>query len=216
MVHFARLGWTAPSGRRSLGGRCHLVVVAIGTGGRGGTEAVSFIESSASARQREELPTMQRSEFLAWRKRWTRMLAVSAARAFAASLISTTEVWEGVDGAITGLADVVGVWDGFPRAGSWLTAPSFTFISPKKKSHHGSSAFFLSEKKNGYVLHVHCDRDGNWKLFSPCPLPSCFLLLAISLCFYSFVSAPDTVLFVSGLKLGSRDLEIQKFLRHDF
>ena len=37
------------------------------------------------------------------------MLAVSAARAFAASLISTTEAWEGVDGAITDLADVVGV-----------------------------------------------------------------------------------------------------------
>ena len=83
--------------------------MAIETGGRGGTEAVSFSASSASARQREELPTMQRSAFLAWRQRWTRMLAVSAARACAASLISTTVVWEGVDGAITDLADVVGV-----------------------------------------------------------------------------------------------------------
>ena len=60
----------------SMGARCHLVVMAIETGGRWSNEALDFVADMAAARSREAQPVLQRSTFLAWRRRWTRMLAV--------------------------------------------------------------------------------------------------------------------------------------------
>ena len=90
------------------GERCRLVVVPIETGGRWGDEAVRFIDALASARSRDAPSRLQRSAYLAWRRRWTRMLAFSCSRAFAGSLTSNAEAMEGVDGAIPDLADLFG------------------------------------------------------------------------------------------------------------
>ena len=57
------------------GARCHLVVVAIENGRRWSDG-------------RDAPQALQRPAFLAWRRRWTRMLAVSCCRAFSSSLIS--------------------------------------------------------------------------------------------------------------------------------
>ena len=73
--------------RRTEGNRCRLVVVALETGGRWSVEALQFVVSLAHARARDRPPTMARSAFLAWRRRWSRMLSVSCGRAFATSLL---------------------------------------------------------------------------------------------------------------------------------
>ena len=89
------------------GGRCHLVVVGLETGGRWSVEALNFIE--ASGRAREAAPLLRRSSFLGWRRRWTRMLSISCSRAFAGSLISSqADALEGVEGAVPDLADLFG------------------------------------------------------------------------------------------------------------
>ena len=90
------------------GGRCHLVVVPIESGGRWGEEAVKFIPSLASAGSREAPAPLQRSAFRAWRRRWTRMLAFSCCRAFAGSLVSSGDALEGADVATPDLADLFG------------------------------------------------------------------------------------------------------------
>ena len=80
--------------------RCRLVVIALETGGRWSTEAVNFVEDMANSRAREAPPMLCRSAFLAWRKRWTRMLSVSCARSFATSLVAgQQDVMAGVDGS---------------------------------------------------------------------------------------------------------------------
>ena len=85
--------------------RCRLVVVALETGGRWGTEALEFVADMASSRARDAPPVLRRSAFLAWRKRWTRMLSVSCARVFAASLVvGQRDAW--VQGGMS-LSDVV-------------------------------------------------------------------------------------------------------------
>ena len=43
---------------------------------------------TVNSRAREAPPMLRRSAFLAWRKRWTRMLSVSCARSFATSLVT--------------------------------------------------------------------------------------------------------------------------------
>ena len=54
----------------------------------GGSEvALLFVESSAVARAGEAPPTLFHSAALAWRRGWTRMLAISRARPFACSLV---------------------------------------------------------------------------------------------------------------------------------
>ena len=68
--------------------RCRLVVVALETGGRWSTEATEFMDSLAAARASEAPRILWRSAFLGWRRRWSKMLAVSCARAFAASLVT--------------------------------------------------------------------------------------------------------------------------------
>ena len=83
-------------------------VVPIETGGRWGEEVIRFVDTLASARSREAPSRLQRSAFLAWRRRWTRMLAFSCSWAFAGSLTSNAEVMEGVDGATPDVADLFG------------------------------------------------------------------------------------------------------------
>ena len=80
--------------------RCRLVVVALETGGRWSTEALEFVADMASSRARDAPPVLRCSAFLAWRKRWTRMLSISCAMAFATSLVvNHTDAWAGVDGS---------------------------------------------------------------------------------------------------------------------
>ena len=89
------------------GERCRLIVVALETGGRWSSEAMDFVTDLARARARTEPPPLRGSAFFAWRRRWTRMLAVSCARAFASSLVSTLSVSpEGQDGHAPDLADL--------------------------------------------------------------------------------------------------------------
>ena len=57
-------------------------------GERWSTEAKEFVDSLAAARAREAPHILWRSAFLGWRRRWSRMLAVSCARAFAAMLVA--------------------------------------------------------------------------------------------------------------------------------
>ena len=64
------------------GDRCRLIVVALETGGRWSPEALEFIEGLGRARAREAPPNQARSAFLAWRRKWTRLLSVSCAKAF--------------------------------------------------------------------------------------------------------------------------------------
>ena len=87
------------------GALCHLVVVAIETG-RWSDESMNFISVLASARSRDAPQALQRPAFLAWQRRWTRMLAVSCSRAFATSLISAGAALDGVDGITPDLADL--------------------------------------------------------------------------------------------------------------
>ena len=91
------------------GSRCHLVVVALETGGRWSDEAIVFIDSLASARSRAAIPVLQGSAFWAWRRRWVRMLAISCARAFVSSLISSpADMWTSTDGPVPDMADLFG------------------------------------------------------------------------------------------------------------
>ena len=90
------------------GDRCRLVVVA--TGGRWSEEAMQFVDDLAAARARDAPPLLRRSAFLAWSKRWSRMIAISCARAFANSLVAIStslHALAGVDGR-TDLVDLLG------------------------------------------------------------------------------------------------------------
>ena len=88
------------------GDRCHLVVVALETGGRWSSEALELVESLAAARAREA-PILRRSAHLAWARRWGRMLSVLCARSFANSLTSPPTVdLQGTDGPVPDLFDL--------------------------------------------------------------------------------------------------------------
>ena len=90
-------------------GRCHLVVVALETGGRWSDEAIAFIDGLASARSRAAVPVLRGSAFWAWRKRWVRMLTISCAWAFASSLISSpVDMWTGTDGPAPDMTHLFG------------------------------------------------------------------------------------------------------------
>ena len=87
--------------------RCRLVVVAMETGGRRSKEATDFINSLAEAKAREALPLLRSSALYGWRRRWTRLLAVSRGRAFASSLVSSRSAGlNGQDGPSPGLAEL--------------------------------------------------------------------------------------------------------------
>ena len=92
------------------GDRCRLVVVALETDGRWSLEAVDFIERLAMARSRDAPPNLQRSAFLSWRRRWTRMIAISCGRSFANSLVAQSShphALAGVDGEVPHLAELL-------------------------------------------------------------------------------------------------------------
>ena len=86
------------------GDRCSLV--SMETGGRWSTEALQFVEMLAAARAREAPRVLRRSAFLAWTRRWSRMLSVSCGRAFANSLVSPSVDLQGTDGPPPDLADL--------------------------------------------------------------------------------------------------------------
>ena len=93
------------------GDRCRLVVVALETGGRWSEEAMQFVDDLAAARDRDAPLLLRRSAFLAWRKRWSRMIAISCARAFANSLVAVStspHALAGVDGRMPDLEDLLG------------------------------------------------------------------------------------------------------------
>ena len=87
--------------------RCQLVVVGVETGGRWSPEAVTFFEGLVASRAREAPVALRFSSFLAWQKRWSRMLSIACCRAFCGSLISSCEdPMRGTDGAVPDLADL--------------------------------------------------------------------------------------------------------------
>ena len=54
-------------------------------------------------------PSLARSAFLAWHRRWSRMISISCGRAFASSLVSfIAESLQGIDGGIPHFADLFG------------------------------------------------------------------------------------------------------------
>ena len=88
-----------------------MVVVALETGGKWSEEAMQFVDDLAAARARDAPPLLRRSAFLAWRERWSRMIAISCARAFANSLVAVStspHALAGVDGRMPDLADLLG------------------------------------------------------------------------------------------------------------
>ena len=76
------------------------------TGGRRSTEALQFVEMLAAARARKAPRVLRRSAFLAWTRRWSRMLSVSCGRAFANSLVSPSVDLQGTVGPPPDLADL--------------------------------------------------------------------------------------------------------------
>ena len=92
------------------GDRCRLVVVALETGGRWSSEAIQFVESLASSRAREEPPALAKPAFLAWRRRWARMISISCARAFATSLVAATRAMHAVAGTDGEAPDAVALF----------------------------------------------------------------------------------------------------------
>ena len=68
-------------------GRCKLIVMAMETGGRWSEESVAVLRELTHAKA-QEAPSFKRfSVGLMWERRWTRILAVTCATAFAASLV---------------------------------------------------------------------------------------------------------------------------------
>ena len=67
---------------------------------------MNFISDLALVRRRDAPLALQRPAFLAWRRRWARMLAVSCCRAFSSSLISAGVALDGVDSITPDLADL--------------------------------------------------------------------------------------------------------------
>ena len=68
------------------GARCRLVVVGIETGGRFGHETVEFLRQLAIARSQTAPKLLRGAAALAMERRWSRLLACTAARIGAASL----------------------------------------------------------------------------------------------------------------------------------
>ena len=69
------------------GGRARLVVLGAEVGGRWSAETAQLLSALAKARAREVPFILQARVEAAWRRRWGNILACSAARAFASSLL---------------------------------------------------------------------------------------------------------------------------------
>ena len=68
-------------------GRARLVVVACEVGGRWSDEALSFLNSLANAKVRDEPEDFKKVVKASWLRRWKALLACAAAGAFALSLL---------------------------------------------------------------------------------------------------------------------------------
>ena len=87
------------------GGRAKLIVLAAEVGGRWSDEARSFLGALATAKARSAPPLLQHSVRAAWLHRWRCLLACTAARSFATSLLDTAA--PGVDGDVPSMHDVL-------------------------------------------------------------------------------------------------------------
>ena len=89
--------------------RCRLVVLAMEVGGRCSAETVEFLEALSWARARSSSTSVRFAAALGWRRRWLRMLACSAARAWAESVTSPADLLWGapVDGDTPPVAEVL-------------------------------------------------------------------------------------------------------------
>ena len=87
-------------------GRTRLVVLACEVGGRWSEEAQDFVRSLARAKARGEPPHLRVRARQAWRWRWATLLACSAARAFALSLLERRGGL-GADGATPSCSEVI-------------------------------------------------------------------------------------------------------------
>ena len=91
------------------GNRCRLVVVALETGGRWSDEAFEFCRHAGWSTRAGSSPCPSPVGASGVATPWTRMLAVSCARAFANSLVQLClDAWSGTDGPTPDLADFVG------------------------------------------------------------------------------------------------------------
>ena len=79
------------------GGRARLVVLAGEVGGRLSAEAQDFLCALAKAKSRSAPPLLQGKVRSAWLRRWHRIAACTAAKAFASSLLDLGTS-PGVDG----------------------------------------------------------------------------------------------------------------------
>ena len=68
-----------------------MVVLAIETGGRFSAETMDFLQQLGQAKAMAVPSFLRTSAAVAYQRRWTRMLAVSAASAFAGSLLVSKE-----------------------------------------------------------------------------------------------------------------------------
>ena len=68
--------------------RCRLVALALEVGGRWSSEAALFVRLLARCRARSSPPALRAASAAAFSARWSALLSFSAARAFAASLLS--------------------------------------------------------------------------------------------------------------------------------
>ena len=89
-------------------GRCKLVVMATETGGRKSDEAAQTIRLLSRAKAREAPSYVRCPVVLMWERWWTRVLSVTCATAFAASLIEPAEhdPWRRTGGETPLLADL--------------------------------------------------------------------------------------------------------------
>ena len=88
-------------------GRARLVVVACEVGGRWSDEALSFLNSLANAKVRDEPEDFKKVVKASWLRRWKALLACAAARAFALSLLER-RCAPGCDGPTPSSDEVVG------------------------------------------------------------------------------------------------------------
>ena len=82
-----------------------LVVLAAEVGGRWSEEARKFLGALATAKARSAPVLLQPSVRAAWLHRWRGLLACTAARSFAESLLGNTA--PGVDGAVPSMQEVL-------------------------------------------------------------------------------------------------------------
>ena len=77
--------------------RCRLVMLALEVGGRFSTETVDFFQQLAQAKSMTVPPFLRSSAAVAFQRRWTRMLAVSAASSHVESLLLSRDCLGTVD-----------------------------------------------------------------------------------------------------------------------